>query len=313
VLTLLIIDTFDNIFLSNCNNLSINIDYVPNISPNNLLEIINKYHILLLKSKPQIDKEIIEKASNLKLIIRAGSGTEHIDKKLLSQRKIKLVSTPEGNKDSVGEQAIGMILSLLHNIQKSDKEIRAKLWDRNTNIGTELGTKIVGIIGYGNTGGAFAKKLNGFGCKIIAYDKYKTNYSDEFVMESDMQEIFEKAAILSLHIPLNNETKYLVSKAFIEQFKKPFWFLNLSRGEIVNTEDLIFALENNQIKGAGLDVFENENFNKLSPKDKEWMERLSNKENVILTPHIGGSSKESVQRINQLILQILKDFIQTVS
>ena len=218
---------------------------------------------------------------------------ENIDVAYAEKCNIICLNAPEGNRDAVGEQALGMILALFNRIIVSDREVREGKWIREGNRGIELGNKTVGIIGYGNTGSAFAKKLAGFGVKVISYDKYKTDYSDNYVLESTMEKLFDECDIVSLHTPLTDETQDLVNNDFLESFRKNIYIVNTSRGKILNTADLVSALDRGKVIGACLDVIEYEG---LSFEDvnipKEFKELIKNN-NVILTPHIAGWTHES--------------------
>jgi D-3-phosphoglycerate dehydrogenase len=233
---------------------------------------------------------------------------EVIDQAYARKKGIFFFNSPEGNRDAVAEHAVGMLLGLLNNISKADREVRNNLWNREPNRGTELGGKTVGIIGYGNTGSAFAKRLVGFGVQILAYDKYKTGFATETVQECSMEDVFAKADIISLHVQLTDETRYLVDRAFIEQFKKPIYLVNTSRGMVVNTHDLVWALGEDKILGAALDVLEQEKLDKLTLQQRANLDVLQQNNKVLLTPHIAGWTHESKQKIAELILYKLKDF-----
>jgi D-3-phosphoglycerate dehydrogenase / 2-oxoglutarate reductase len=261
--------------------------------------------LLAIKSVPPLGRELIDLAPNLQLVVRGGSGLEHIDSEYLAQKGIKLVGTPGGNADSVGEQAVGMLLALLHKILLADKQIRQLRFEREGNRGTELGARTVGIIGYGQAGSAFALKLVGFGCRILAYDKYLPGFGNERVTESTPEQIQAEADVLSLHVPLTDETHHLVNDAYIAAFARPFWLLNLARGPVVDTAAVIRGLQSGKILGAGLDVHENERFDRLTPEQLLRQKTLGWMENVILTPHIGGLSTESANNIARRVLEEL--------
>ena len=265
-------------------------------------DIINNYDGIIIRSRFNLDKEFIKKASRLKFIARAGSGMENIDIKYAEFRKIRCYNSPEGNKQAVAEHALGMLLSLFNNLKRSDIEVRKGIWHREKNRGVELSGKTIGIIGYGNNGSAFAKLAKGFSVKILAYDKYLEKYANE----STMEEIYKKANIISLHIPLNNSTTYLVNDQFINKFKNPIYLINTSRGKCVNTKSLVTALKNGKIKGVCLDVLEYEkgSFEQLSAKGlPEEMIYLTKSNNSILSPHIAGWTNESNLRIAEILLK----------
>jgi D-3-phosphoglycerate dehydrogenase len=265
-------------------------------------QIIGDYVGLVVRSKIKIDSNLIDRAPRLRFIGRTGSGMELIDTVYAEQKGIVCLNSPEGNCDSVAEQAIGMLLGLCHHIVKSDRELRQHFWQRLDNTGTELQGKTIGIIGYGNTGTAFARRLQDFGVRCLAYDKYKTGFGAAgCVIESDMKTIFAEADVLSLHIPLTDETKHLVDKNFIHHFSKPIFFVNTSRGEVVKTIDVLEALESGKLRGAALDVFENEDLGAFSEADWQWYEALIRKNNVVLTPHTAGVSHESAYKIAAIL------------
>lgn len=237
---------------------------------------------------------------------------ENIDVEYAEAKGIRCINSPEGNRDSLGEHTIGMLLSLLHRIHISNTEVTSGIWRREENRGLELMGQTVGIIGYGNMGAAFARRLKGFSVDVIAYDKYKRDFSDEFVREVSMQDIFRESDILSLHIPLNDETLYLVEKDYLNKFSKPIIFINTSRGKVVNTADLVEAMKSKRVAAAILDVIEYESgtFEALNseyiPKDLEY---LLKSERVIITPHIAGYSQESKFRLAKVLAdKIRKEF-----
>ncbi|MCF6364682.1 MAG: NAD(P)-binding domain-containing protein [Bacteroidales bacterium] len=278
-------------------------DYKPNISFEELLKIIPGYNGLVIRSKFMIDKNFIDNSGSLKLIARAGAGTENIDTEHAAKVGILCINSPEGNRDSVGEHALGMLLSLFHKINIANTEVKNGIWNRK-NIGTEIQGKTIGILGYGNMGSAFAQRLQGFDCDVLAYDKYKKNYSDEFVKEVSEAEYFEKTDILSIHIPLTDETLFMINDSYIRNFKKSIYIINTARGKILKTDDLVKNLKNNRVIGVALDVLEYEkaSFTDIfSGQDSPTLNYLINSENVILTPHIAGSSNASYRKIAEVL------------
>ncbi|MEO8761579.1 MAG: NAD(P)-dependent oxidoreductase [Bacteroidia bacterium] len=261
-----------------------------------LKKLIPQYDSIVLRSKFKITKEIIDSAPNLKCIGRVGAGMENIDVTYAEQKGIACLNSPEGNRDAVAEHALGMLLSLFNNISKANAEVRFGKWLREENRGIELCGKTVGIIGYGNMGTAFAKRLQGFGVEILAYDKYKSSFANDFVKESTLQEIYEKADVLSLHTPLTEGTNYLINDEFINKFKKHIYIINTARGKCLNTTDLVRNLKTGKILGACLDVLEYEavSFEGIDFKEiPESMQYLFKSDKVILTPHIAGWTHES--------------------
>lgn len=273
---------------------------------NEIMNIIGDYCGVVIRSRITFDKEIIDKAINLKFIARVGAGMESIDTEYCALKRIACLNSPEGNRDAVGEHAIAMLLNLMNNITKADREVKNGIRKREENRGSELGNKTVAIIGYGNMGSSFAKKLSGFGCNVISYDKYKVGYSDGFTKESDYEEIFEKADIVSLHVPLTEETKYLVDGEFLKSFKKNIILLNTARGPVVKTDDLVSALKSGRVIAAGLDVIEYEESSFESSAgmtDREEFKYLASCDNVILTPHIAGWTHESKIKLAEVLVE----------
>ena len=272
------------------------------------MEIEKKIHLydgIILRSRFSIDKSFLEKATNLKFIGRVGAGLENIDCEFAKSKGIMLISSPEGNRNAVGEHTLGMLLVLLNKFKKVGKEIENGKWLREENRGWELDYKTVGIIGYGNMGKSFAKKLRGFDCKVICYD-IKPDVGDENAEQVSLEEFFKQADVVSLHTPQTPQTLKMINTNFINQFSKPFWFLNTARGKSVVTEDLVKALKSGKILGAGLDVLE---YEKSSFEDFFTEENLPspfkfllNADNVILTPHIAGWTIESKTKLAQVIV-----------
>jgi D-3-phosphoglycerate dehydrogenase len=282
------------------------VSYQPAITYEEVLAGIAEFTGMIVTTRIRVDKVLIDAAQQLQWIGRLGSGMELIDVPYAESKGIQCASSPEGNCDAVGEQALGMLLSLMNNIQKSNLELRKGIWERDGNRGFELNGRTVGIIGYGNTGGAFARKLRGFDVEILAYDKYKTGFSDAYVQEATMDQLFAKADVVSVHLPLTAETQYLANAAFFRSFHKPVWFINAARGKLVDTADIIMALETGTISGACLDVLENEKLSTYTAKEEEELERLLHLPNVILTPHIAGYSHEASVKMARIVLEKLK-------
>jgi len=266
---------------------------------------------IVIRARFRLDEDILQHAKQLKFIARSGAGMENIDANYCKSRNIQLYNAPEGNRNAVGEHALGMLLSLLNNLNKGDKEVRSGKWDREGNRGEELDGKTVGIIGFGNNGRAFAKKLRGFEVNVLAYDKYKTNFGNEFVQEASLEDIYKNADIVSFHIPQNEETIFMGNTSFFDYFLKPIILLNLSRGKIIETKALVDALKNSKVKAAGLDVLEYEKSSFESFFEQEIppaFQYLLSAENVILSPHVGGWTKESYFKLSDVLAdKILKD------
>lgn len=269
-----------------------------------LKKIIPLYYALVIRSKFKITKEIIDSASNLKCIARAGAGMENIDVEYAESKGIKCIHAPEGNRDAVGEHTIAMLLNLFNNINRADSEVRQGKWIREGNRGVELKDKTVGIIGYGNMGSAFAERLKGFSCKVLAYDKYKKGFGNEFVIESSLDQIYAEADVVSLHTPLTSETNYMINDEFINSFKKNIYIINTSRGKCLNTTDLVKNMKSGKVLGACLDVLEYEavSFENIDAASlPEPFQYLIKSDMVVLSPHIGGWTHESNERIARVL------------
>ncbi|MFV0531651.1 MAG: 2-hydroxyacid dehydrogenase [Flavobacteriales bacterium] len=271
---------------------------------------IHKYHGIVIRSRFSIDKSFLDQATRLEFIARVGAGLENIDCNYAKEKEIYLISAPEGNRDAVGEHAVGMLLSLMNHLNRADDEIRNGKWLREENRGYEIMGKTVGLIGYGNMGKAFAKRLQGFDCEVICYD-IKQNVEDKNAKQVDLETLFQKTDIVSLHTPQTDSTLCMVNHDFINSFKKQIYFINTARGKSVVTKDLVVALQSGKIIAAGLDVLEYENasfenlFEKEMPPDFQY---LIQAKNVLLTPHIAGWTQESKLKLAQTIVSKIKQF-----
>ncbi len=305
----LFIDTAHPSLQEGLEKLGFQCDYFPDYNRADFEKVIGRYEGLIIRSKIKLDKEILSGAGKLKFIGRVGAGMENIDLKYAESRGIQCLNAPEGNRGAVGEQAIGMLLMLFNYLRKADAEVRKGIWLREENRGLEIEGKTVGIIGYGNMGSSFAQKLCGFGARVIAYDKYKKNYSDEFVTESSMSDLFEQSDILSMHVPLTDETRFMVNDTFLSRFRKEIYLINTSRGKVVKTEDLVKHLKAGKVKGACLDVLEYEglSFEQLDAKTlPQPFSELIKMENVILSPHIAGWTHESNVKLAKTLVDKIK-------
>lgn len=279
-------------------------DYQPQISLEQVQSIIHQYQGIIINSKIIVDRAFLDAAIQLQFVARLGSGLEIIDLDYAKEKSVQVHRAPDGNCDAVAEQALGMLLALAINLRQADAQVRQKVWEREANRGWELMHKTIGIIGFGYTGEAFAKRLAGFGMKVLAYDKYKTNYATHMphVQEVDMDIIFEQADIVSFHLPLTSETIGLGSQQYWSQFAKNIIVVNTSRGAVIPTSDLLQVLDTQKVLGACLDVFENEKPNTYTETEEIEYKNLFSRDNVLLTPHIAGWTKESKQRLAQLLL-----------
>lgn len=305
-MTILVTDHIHLSFFREMEGSAFEIDYRPDVDQQGILEIIPDFEGIIVNSKTTADKAFIDKGKKLKFIARMGSGMEIVDVQYAQQKNIVCINTPEGNCDAVADFAVGTLISILRNIHLSEKEVRNRQWEREKNRGIEVGGKTVGIYGYGHTGSAFAKRLSGFDVQVLAYDKYKTGFSNGHVKESTPEEIFEHVDILSLHLPLTPETIHLVNADFLSHFKKRIWLLNTARGQNINTVDLLKAIRASKVLGAALDVLENEKISSLSSNEKEWFEALVNDRRILLTPHLAGLTKESKEKIAVMLATKIK-------
>ena len=306
----LIIDDVHPVLFSLLEEKNIDYDYLPDISEEEVKTKISSYHIIVLRSKMKITSEIIQKAPDLKIIARVGAGLDNIDVRFAEKNRITVLSANEGNSDAVAEHTLGLILGLLHKIIKSNSEIQDFIWEREANRGQELGAKTVGIFGYGHMGKAVARRLSGFGCKVLAYDKYLKGFSDQYVREVTLKEFFEKVQVATFHIPLTQETFELINDEFIQKFTHPIYLINTSRGKIINLQHLIENIENRKILGAGLDVLPNEQFSTYDEIEKEQLKKLNFLDNVILTPHVAGWSVESYRKLSEVIGTKITDSLE---
>lgn len=290
-------------------------DFMPDITPENTLNLIPDYEGLIINSKILVNRAFLDRAVRLRFVGRLGSGMEIVDRAYAADRGVAVLSSPEGNRNAVAEQALGMLLALMNNVLRSDREVRANTWRREANRGNELRGKTIGIIGFGHTGSQFARKLAGMEMTVLAFDKYKTTgYASEmpWVLESNLSDIQEQADIISLHLPLSAETRHLVDADFIERCKNGFILMNTARGACINTADVVAALEAGSIGGACLDVFENEKPPTFSAAEAALYERLHALGNVVLTPHIAGWTQESKYLLAAVLLEKISAVVPSV-
>lgn len=282
-------------------SLGFSVDVFPEIDREHLLNIIYNYSVLIITTYTKVDKSLIDKATNLTIVGRVGSGMENVDTAYCQQKNIICVNSPEGNGNAVGEHCLAILLNLLNNITKANNELKQNIFLREENRGEELDGKTIGIIGYGYTGRAFAKKLRGFDVEILVYDKYK-KATDDFVKNVALLELQNNADIISFHVPYNEETHYYCNLNFIENCTKNPIMINTSRGAILNTRDIITALETHKIKGLCIDVFEDEPISKNKVHSIAIYQKLLSFSNVIATPHIAGWTKESKYKLAKILM-----------
>lgn len=280
--------------------------YLPVIDREGILAIIQEFDGLIIRSKTNVDQELIDKATQLKFVARAGAGVDQVDLDHLNKKGIKMINAPEGNRDALGEQVLGMLLSLLHRITVSHFQIKQGIWDRVGNRGIELKGKVVGIYGMGNMGKSFAEKLTGMSCEVIGYD-IKTKVADPNIRQVSLEEFMKYTEILSIHIPYKKDTHHLFNRSYLEQFSQLKVVLNTARGGILRTKDLVELMEEGKIFGAALDVLENEKFSTYTTEEEALFKRLSQLPNVIITPHVAGWTYESYARINEVMVQKLRE------
>ncbi len=296
---MLIVDDLHDVFLEKLSQAGIDFNYQPLISRPEAEQLIPDYEGLIIRSKFQVDQAFIDLGSKLQLIGRAGAGMDNIDEAYAMSKGIQLFSANDGNKDAVGEHMIGMLLSLMNNMRRGDQEVRTGQWLREENRGYELKGRTVALIGYGHNGQAMARKLSGFEVNVIAYDKYKTGFSDAYAKEVSMEEVVRQADVLSFHIPLTRETTGMVDGEYLFHFRKPIFFLMGARGGIAQIPAVLKAMDQGKILGAAFDVLPVEKFPALANQD--WYQDLISRDNVLLSPHVAGWTFESYYKLSAFL------------
>lgn len=310
-MTVLFLDEVHEILAKRLSEAGYECIHTENFSQEECLEALKEAEGIVIRSRFPMNETFLKDAIHLKFIARSGAGMENIDVPYCEQRGITLYNAPEGNRNAVGEHALGMLLSLMNKLHTADQEVRRGKWDREGNRGIELDGKTVGIIGYGNNGKSFARKLRGFDVNVLVYDKYKQSFGSDFVKECTLDAVLDQADVISFHIPQNEETMYFANADFFGKITNPIFLLNLSRGKIVDTEALVTAIESGRVLGAGLDVLEYEKssfesfFEQELPKPFQY---LLNSPKVLLTPHVGGWTIESYFKLSNVLAdKILAD------
>ncbi|WP_235861479.1 NAD(P)-dependent oxidoreductase [Pontibacter flavimaris] len=307
--TVLIIDEIHPSIFPMLESIGVEADYRPGIKPEEVREALQGFEGLIVRSKMHITAQTLELAQKLKYVARAGAGVDNIDQLALQERGIILLAANEGNSQAVGEFTVGLLVSLLRNISRSHRQVQQKVWLREENRGEEIFGKTVGIIGFGNMGQSLARTLAGFGCRLLAYDRFAPEKISGPVARVSLEQLQAEADIVSLHIPFILENLSFANEAFFSGFSKPVWFLNTSRGDVVDQQALVRHLKAGSIKGAALDVLENEKLHTLTAQQQQDFDYLASAPNVILTPHIAGWTHESYVKINEVLVQKVQQLL----
>lgn len=298
----LLVDDFHPDLMQGLSEHGIDFDYRPTLTEAEIRRCISNYSGLLIRSKMRVDRSLLEQAPALRFIGRGGAGLDNIDEQACQERGIGLFNAGGANADAVGEQTVAMMLSLFTRLHKADAEVRQGIWDREGNRGLELAGRTVGIIGYGHTGSAVARKLAGFGVRVLVYDKYKEVRNDGYIQACDRVKIVSESDILSFHVPLTSETRKWVDEAFISALKKPIWLLNLSRGEVIDTQAVWEGVQSGKILGFAADVLEREPPMNQGSSIRELFMEMSRDYRCLFAPHIGGWTVESYQKVSRELL-----------
>lgn len=269
------------------------------------------YDGLMVRSKLRVTAALLAHGPQLRYVARAGAGVDNIDEEAMAASGVMLLNAPEGNRDAVGEYAVGLLLGLFRNIVRADREVRSGQWRREANRGEEIGGKTVGLLGYGHMGRAFARRLSAFGCTVLAHDHDPAVLADEYATLVGLEELQHRAEVFSLHIPYSTANHHFVNEELLQGFKKPIWLLNTARGEILDHAALVHNLQSGHVRGAALDVLENEKLATLNPEQQARFDYLINASNVVLSPHVGGWTFQSYQRINEVLAEKLRVFLKT--
>ena len=296
--------------LAEVQSIGVSIDYQPNLTAVEVPAALasKPYEGLVVRSKLRVTADLLAHGPHLRYVARAGAGTDNIDEAAMAAAGVTLLNAPEGNRDAVGEFAVGLLLGLLRNIVRADHEVRDGQWRREASRGEEIGGKTIGLLGYGHMGRAFARRLGAFGCTVLAHDSDPALTTDDHATLVPLGELQARADVLSLHIPYSAANHYLVDEALLAGFAKPIWVMNTARGEVVDQAALVQALQAGTVRGAALDVLDNEKLNSLSPAQQATFDFLKTAPNVVLTPHVGGWTFESYARINEVLVEKIRAF-----
>ena len=310
VSTCLVVDEMHPSLLPMLTAIGVAADYQPNLTAAEIPAALaaHPYEGLVVRTKLRITAELLAHGPHLRYVARAGAGTDNIDVAATAAAGVAVLNAPEGNRDAVGEHAVGLLLALLRHIARADHEVRAGLWQREANRGEEIGGKTIGLLGYGHMGRAFARRLSAFGCTVLAHDSNPALAPDDYATLVSLPELQARAHVLSVHIPYSPANHHVVSEGLLAGFAQPFWLLNTARGEVLDHAALVRALQAGTVRGAALDVLENEKIQALQPGQQVLFNYLSTAPNVVLSPHIGGWTRESYARINEVLVDKIRVF-----
>ena len=291
-------------------SIGIEVDYQPTLTAAEVPAALaaQPYEGLVVRSKLRVTADLLAHGSHLRYVARAGAGTDNIDEAAMVTAGVTLLNAPEGNRDAVGEFAVGLLLTLLRNIARADHEVRQGLWLREANRGEEIGGKTIGLLGYGHMGRALARRLSAFGCTVLTHDSNPAVVADQYTMLVPLAELQARADVLSLHIPYSPANHHFVNEAFLAAFTKPIWVLNTARGEVLNHAALVAGLQAGTVRGAALDVLDNEKLRQLTAAQQATFDFLKTAANVVLTPHVSGWTHESYARINEVLVEKIRAF-----
>ena len=308
--TCLVVDEMHPSLQPMLQSIGVEIDYQPNLTAAEVPVALaaQPYEGFMVRSKLRVTADLLAHGPQLRYVARAGAGTDNIDEAAMAAAGVTLLNSPEGNRDAVGEFAVGLLLALLRNIARADHEVRQGQWQREASRGTEIGGKTIGLLGYGHMGRAFAQRLRAFGCTVLAHDSDPAVTTDGHATLVPLAELQARADVLSLHIPYSAANHHFVNEALLAGFEKPIWVMNTARGEVVDQAALVRALQADTVRGAALDVLDNEKLNNLSPAQQGTFDFLKTAPNVVLTPHVGGWSFESYARINEVLVEKIRAF-----